>query len=137
MPILQSDYPNKKQWFKKNFYRRNVFIGLILLLKWHYVSLSPRTLTEVLYLLHFKSFSIMKCYYELLTIAIFFNVFVIGCNANVAYAKNRRQTSNSVLVEVAKELVERSKNTNQVINSYFLVVQYFLIISFLILRFLI
>ncbi|XP_074113177.1 uncharacterized protein LOC141536503 isoform X2 [Cotesia typhae] len=96
--------------------RRNVFIGLILLLKWHYVSLSPRTLTEVLHLLHFKSFSIMKCYYELLTIAIFLNVFVIGCNANVAYAKNRRQTSNSVLVEVAKELVERSKNTNQVLN---------------------
>ncbi|KAH0554011.1 uncharacterized protein LOC123263891 [Cotesia glomerata] len=58
----------------------------------------------------------MKCYYELLTIAIFLNVFVIGCNANVAYANNRRQTSNSVLVEVAKELVERSKNTNQVLN---------------------
>ncbi|XP_074113178.1 uncharacterized protein LOC141536503 isoform X3 [Cotesia typhae] len=42
--------------------------------------------------------------------------FIFSSVAGLVNFYHQRQTSNSVLVEVAKELVERSKNTNQVLN---------------------
>lgn len=68
----------------------------------------------------------MKCYYKILITVIFFDIFFIECNGNAIFGNKGKQSPSSILVDVAKELVERSKNSNQV---KFFVYQFFFFVT--------